>query len=428
MESRQHRARIEQIRLDTLRVPPPGKAQRPFREAKGDRIAAEFDINSFGLPAVCRVDKTNWLVDGQHRVYAIQKCGYAQPTDTIECEVYEGLSIAEMARMFLGRNRSTPVTAFERFGVAVTAGYPTERAITTIVEGVGLKVGHPKTTGHVYSVGALRRVYDRYGGSVLERTLRVLRDAYDSRPAALGRPMLDGVGLVVGTYAALDDKVLVEALANEAHGVSGIQRRAEEYRERLGRPVPECVAAAVVDVYNRHAGKKRRLVKWWQAHVGGRLRPRGGLHPRTAPEEQARSGLAKRSAAGTRAADTNDEACGATAGPERPARTRGRAAPRLAARSPSAVRLFRFRSPRFPARWRLHVTALARGERHAGRPREQRAVLVRDWITAEEAAEALRDLGRRRWQRWRGRRVQQYEYDPTRGGGESHVFRTGTPH
>ena len=34
--------------------------------------------------------------------------------------------MAEMARMFLGRNRSTPVSAFERFGVAVTAGYPTE--------------------------------------------------------------------------------------------------------------------------------------------------------------------------------------------------------------------------------------------------------------------------------------------------------------
>ena len=56
MESRRKPPRIEKIRLDTLRVPPAGTAQRPFREAKGDRIAAEFDINSFGFPAVCRVD------------------------------------------------------------------------------------------------------------------------------------------------------------------------------------------------------------------------------------------------------------------------------------------------------------------------------------------------------------------------------------
>ena len=198
MEARQ--SRIEQIRIDTLRVPPAGKAQRPFREAKGNRIAAEFDINSFGLPVVCQVKGTNWVVDGQHRVYAIQKCGYAKATDSIECQVYQGLTMTEMARMFLGRNQSTPVTAFERFKVAVTAGYPTERAITEIVESLGLKVGYPGTEGNVYSVGALRRVYDRYGANTLERGLQVLRDAYNSNPAGLGRALIDGVGLVLATY------------------------------------------------------------------------------------------------------------------------------------------------------------------------------------------------------------------------------------
>ena len=51
-----------------------------------------------------------------------------------------------------------------------------------------------------------------------------------------------------------------------------LKRRAEEYRERLGRPVPECVAAAAVDIYNRHVGKKRCLVKWWKTQASGRLR------------------------------------------------------------------------------------------------------------------------------------------------------------
>ncbi len=274
MRSRSHRSRVEQVRLDSLRVPPAGKAQRPFRQAKGDRIAAEFDINSFGFPAVCRVEGTNWLIDGQHRVYAIQKCGYAKPTDMIECEVYEGLSMADMARMFLGRNRSTPVTAFERFSVAVTAGYRTEGAIAQIVDRVDLKVGYPKTDGNVYSVAALRRVYDRHGAIVLERVLSVLRDAYQRSPAGLGGQLIDGVGLVLGTYAALDDKLLVQALSQEPHAVHGLKRRAEEYRERLGRPVPECVAASVVDIYNRRAGRNRSLVKWWKAHEGGRLRSR----------------------------------------------------------------------------------------------------------------------------------------------------------
>ena len=264
METRQQRPTIKKIRIDTLCVPPAGKAQRPFREAKGDRIAAEFDINSFGFPVVCRVDGTNWIVDGQHRLYAIQKCGYAKASDSLDCEVYDGLSMTEMAKMFLGRNRSTPVTPFERFGVAVTAGYPTETAITEIVESTGLKIGYPKTEGNVFSVGALRRVYERYGADTLERVLRVLRDAYHGSPVGLGRALIEGVGLVVGTYARLNDKLLIEALGNEPHGVHALKRRAEEYRERVGRQVPECVAAAVVDIYNRHAGKKRRIVKWWK--------------------------------------------------------------------------------------------------------------------------------------------------------------------
>ncbi len=221
---------------------------------------------------VCRVESVNWLVDGQHRVYAIKKSGYAASTDELDCEVYEGLGMAEMARMFLGRNRSTPVSAFERFGVAVTAGYSAEVAIAAIVQAAGLKLGYPGTHGNVYSVGALRRVYDRDGAHILERVLHVLRDAYQSGSSAFGARFIDGVGLVLATYSRIDDKALVRGLASEPHGVHGLQRRAEDYRERLGRPVPQCIAASAVDIYNRRATKKRQLVKWWKAHPGGRLR------------------------------------------------------------------------------------------------------------------------------------------------------------
>ena len=247
------RSRIEKVRIDSLRIPSVGKAQRPFHPAKGAEIAAEFDIDAFGFPVVCRVDGVNWLVDGQH----IQKCGYAKPSDEIECEVYEGLTLSEMADMFLRRNRSTPVTAFERFGVAVTAGYPTEVAISKIVTGLDLKIGHPKTEGSVYSVGALRRVYDRDGAAVLQRVLRILRDAYLSSPAGFGRMLIDGLGLLLTAYSHVDDDMLVSALAAEPHGVHGLQRRAEDYRERLGRKAPECVAAGLVDIYNCRVGKKR---------------------------------------------------------------------------------------------------------------------------------------------------------------------------
>ena len=271
MKPRPRRSKIEKVRIDSLRVPAAGKAQRPFHQSKGDRIAADFNIDSFGFPAVCRVDGVNWLVDGQHRVYGMRKAGYAQPTDEIDCEVYEDLPRDEMARMFLRRNQTTPVTAFERFGVAVTAGYAEEVAISEIVSDVGLKIGKAKTTGNVYAVGALRRVYDRDGGEILHHVLRVLRDAYTSSHRGFDRRLIEGLALVFATYSDINDKILVRALGSGQHGLHGLQRRAEDYRERLGRQVPECVAAGVVDIYNQEVGKKNRLVKWWKAHKGGRV-------------------------------------------------------------------------------------------------------------------------------------------------------------
>ena len=137
MDRPPRRSKIEKVRLDTLRVPAAGKAQRGFHQVKGDWIADRFHIDSFGVPAVCRVDGVNWLIDGQHRVYGIQKSGYAKPSDEIECEVYRDLAQGEMAHMFLERNHTTPVSAFERFGVALTAGYPAETAVAAIVTGAG---------------------------------------------------------------------------------------------------------------------------------------------------------------------------------------------------------------------------------------------------------------------------------------------------
>ena len=106
METREQQPQIEKIRIDTLRVPPAGKAQRPFREAKGDRIAAEFEMNNFGFPVVCRVDGTNWVVDGQHRLYAIQKCGYAKASDLLQHDAVDPanrLVAAELERRWNDR-------------------------------------------------------------------------------------------------------------------------------------------------------------------------------------------------------------------------------------------------------------------------------------------------------------------------------------
>ena len=260
----ERRAKIKPVRIDTLRVPAAGHAQREFKQSKGDHFAANFSLEKFGYPVVNQAGDINWLVDGQHRIYAIQKSGTAGPGNDVLCEVYEGLTDTEMAELFLGRNDATPVSAYERFLVSVTAGRPTETAIVEIVKAEKLEVRPQDQTGSVFCVGTLIRVYKRGGAELLRRTLGLLRDAYSGDSSAFASVIIDGMALMLRRYPDANSDTLIKALGKDRHGVNAIIRRAEVYRERLGRQRPQCVAAAIVDMYNESVGRKRRLTKWWR--------------------------------------------------------------------------------------------------------------------------------------------------------------------
>ena len=259
-------AKILPLRIDSLQVPRAGVAQREFSQARGDSIAAEFDLGKFGYPVVNQVDGVCWVIDGQHRLYALRKQPAAARGTTVECEVYDNLSEQEMADLFLGRNNARPVATFERFTVAVTAGYSRENAIMKIVIGAKLDVKRDHQKGCIVAVGGLQRVFDLQGPAILERVLVTLRESYDAAPNAFGRASVEGLALVYERYGReIDDEALVGALGQDRHGINGILRRAEEYRERVGRGQPQCVAAAIVDVYNQARKGKSRVRRWWRA-------------------------------------------------------------------------------------------------------------------------------------------------------------------
>ena len=257
------------LRLDDLRTALEGIAQRPFRRARGEHLARTFNPAKLGTPVVNRVDGVCWVIDGQHRLYAYRRQPGVTGDTPVRCEVYDNLSQAEMvADLFLGRNDTLNVTSFDRFYVACAAGYKRECAVREVLERLDLRVSRSPDSGSISAVGAMMRVYDRVGAEFLERALLVLRDAYAGDPESFSRGGLEGVALVLVRHAELDNAVLVEALVKFPNGHNGLFRRADTYRERLGRPLPHCVAAAIVDVYNKNQKKrsrKHRLPGWWKA-------------------------------------------------------------------------------------------------------------------------------------------------------------------
>lgn len=235
-------------------------AQRERKDYRVNQIVADYDEDKIGTPIVSLRNGHFYIVDGQHRVEAT---GVVKGDETqIQCWVYEGLSEADEAELFLRFNDVLVVAAYDKFKVSVQAGRDDETDVDRIVRAQGLVVSRDKLPGAIRAVGTLCRVYDRDGASALARSLGIIRDAYGD--SGFEAPIIDGIGLLCGRYnGELDVPTAVLRLGRINGGVNGLLGKAEVIRRQTGNAKAHCVAAAAVDVINGGRGGKK-LPSWWK--------------------------------------------------------------------------------------------------------------------------------------------------------------------
>ena len=64
-------------------------AQRKYRRTHAATYAADFHLEALGYPVLSLRDGIFFIVDGQHRIKALEMIGWGD--QQIQCEVYEGL-------------------------------------------------------------------------------------------------------------------------------------------------------------------------------------------------------------------------------------------------------------------------------------------------------------------------------------------------
>jgi hypothetical protein len=262
-------SKIRPVPLGLMRTPPALVSQREFRQAHADRIAADLDLNALGFPIINHRDGIYWVLDGQHRVAALKQFGFGD-NDSIDCEVYEDLTDAEMAEIFLGRDARKPIPLYDKFHVACTAGRRRERDIQRAVETNGQKISRNQSDGGVSAIGALGTVYDRSGDVVLGQVVRTINLGFGGDALAFERSIIEGIGLVFNRYnGKTNEKQLGSRLSELRQGARELLRKAEAIRVRTGNQKKQCVAAAVVDLYNKGMGPRdsHRLPSWWKESV-----------------------------------------------------------------------------------------------------------------------------------------------------------------
>ena len=250
-------ARLRWVAIADMRVSP--MAQRELNSARVDKIAANFDPEQVGVLTVSHRDGHHFIIDGQHRVEGMKAHGWGD--QQIQCWVYEGLTEAEEAEMFLKLNDTLTVDGFAKYRVAITAGRPDECEIDRVVRTQGLVISTDKIPGAIGAVGTVQRVYARAGSNVLGRSLRIIRDAYGD--PGFRAEVIDGIGMLCQRFnGELPEADAIKKLSAAAGGVNGLTGRAEQIRRQTGRQKNHCVAAAAVEIINRGKGGKK-LPNWW---------------------------------------------------------------------------------------------------------------------------------------------------------------------
>lgn len=252
-------ARLRWVPITKMRVSP--LAQRELNQNRVNKLAADFDLEQLGTPTVSLRDGHFYVIDGQHRVRALEEMGWGD--QQIQCWTYEGLTEEDEAETFLKLNDVLAVEAMAKYRVGVQAGRDIECDIDRIVKTLGLVVSRDQLPGAIQAVGTLRRVYVRADAKTLSRTLRIVRDAYGD--PGLEAAVIDGIGFLCGKYnGELSDPDAIAKLGNVNGGVNGLLGKAERIRRETGSPKGQCVAAAAVEIINQGKGGKK-LPSWWKS-------------------------------------------------------------------------------------------------------------------------------------------------------------------
>lgn len=181
-------------------------------------ISERFDWRRFGaVLAMPWPEKKGWsIIDGQHRLEGARRRGVAE----IPGLVYPAMPVAEAAVLFAAFNRDrVTVTPLHVYHAMLTAGDKETVAVAKACAAAGADVVRsPRAPnqlkhGQTMAVGALTGVLRAHGPGVLERTLRLLVEAWPT-PGHLRGPLIRGLGKLLREHGAkIADRKMLSALA-----------------------------------------------------------------------------------------------------------------------------------------------------------------------------------------------------------------------
>lgn len=229
---------------------------------KVENIKADFSPEALDLITVSRRNRvTQVILDGWHRVTVVKELTDNQ--GTILGRVFEGLTKAQEAMLFLRLNAGNQPNLLEKFKAKLVAGEPNATEITKLVHAYGWTITPQTGNGNIQCVGALDRVYKRSVELDAEPNLLTIALLCVTRAWGIEREggqaaILEGVATLFAEYGEqLEVDRVIAKMAAYPGGAMGLHSDARKMASLRRSRVPSAVVELLVEEYNKGKQSKR---------------------------------------------------------------------------------------------------------------------------------------------------------------------------
>lgn len=253
---------LKRIPIANLKFAP---YQRELKQSKVNKIANNFMPEIVGIGLVSFRNGEFWCLDAQHRVKAMEKIGYKE----VICQVITGLTYEEECRRFNVLNTGrTQLTANQVFHCRVEEKDASAIALINMFKKYRFdynKNNGIKADNVIGAVSKFVKMQKTYGDSMVERVLRIIRNAWYGDKNSLSSAIITGLSTFFAENNDVDEEILVKAL--EKIVPSMLMAQANTYVKcdmlRPGRSDSACyhIAKMVGQVYESELCKMQKRKK-----------------------------------------------------------------------------------------------------------------------------------------------------------------------
>jgi hypothetical protein len=242
-----------------------------LNKTKVTRMVKNWNPDAVGVIHVSRrKDRSEIILDGQHRHEACRI-----KTDNqgeMECHVYEGLTLAEEAQMFLDLNDTTQPPIIDKFKVLLHTDSEEgddARNVSELLGAYGWTISNVAAPGHVNCVKIVQRMYElskKIGAepNLIQATILTISRAWGNDRLGVQGPVFEGIARMYARDGSkIDHDHLIDVLKLYRGGPMSLISEAQQLAAIRKGKVAMAVAEVLVEAYNK--GRRTKTLDVWQA-------------------------------------------------------------------------------------------------------------------------------------------------------------------